>query len=217
MTAIGDDPPYPVWLQGIGRATPARAIGMLSFRESFDDHVPPVEPPALLLQAVIIPGNTHAEGQLVHAVAIPWFKIIELIAAQPDTIYEIHWRKWEEIIAAAYRHEGYEVVLTPRSDDHGRDIIATRADFGSIKIIDQVKAYKPGHLVDAEEVRAMLGVLNAEPNVSKGLVTTTSGFAPGIFKDSRLTQYMPTRLELRARPELLDWLARVGGKASPGV
>src|SRR3989442_13819378 len=42
--------------------------------------------PSLLLQAVIIPGDKTTEGQLVEAVALPWFEIIELIslAAHPN-------------------------------------------------------------------------------------------------------------------------------------
>lgn len=57
--------------------------------------------PSLLLQAVIIPGDKINEGQLVQAVAIPWFEIIELLNRSPEAMYEIDWRKWEEIIAAA--------------------------------------------------------------------------------------------------------------------
>jgi restriction system protein len=216
MPPIDDDPPYPLWLQGTSRATPARLTGILSFREQFDDQVPALEPPAVLLQAVIVPGSKQAEGHLVQAVAIPWYQILTLIAEKPETIYQIDWRKWEEIIAGAYKREGYDVVITPRSNDGGRDIIATRSGLGSIRILDQVKAYAPGHLVDAGEVRAMLGVLTAEPNVSKGFVTTTSDFAPGIYLDSKLTQFIPYRLELRARPQLLEWLNRLaaGGNSA---
>jgi hypothetical protein len=70
--------------------------------------------PSLLLQAVIIPGDRTTEGQLVEAVALPWFEIIELISRSPESIHEIDWRKWEEIIAAAYKQQGFDVTLTPR-------------------------------------------------------------------------------------------------------
>ena len=61
----------------------------------------------------------------------------------------------------------------------------------------------------AEEVRAMVGVLTLEPNVSKGLVTTTSDFAPGIHQDPEIARLMPYRLELKGREALLEWLATV--------
>jgi restriction system protein len=165
--------------------------------------------PLLLLQAVIIPGDKTAEGQLIEAVTIPWFEIVELMARSPDTIYEIDWRKWEEIIAAAYKQQGFEVTLTPRSNDKGRDVIATKSGVGSVRFFDQVKAYRPGHVVTAEEVRAMVGVLTLQPNVSKGLVTTTSTFAPGILEDPDIARLTPYRLELKAKDALLDWLLDV--------
>ena len=64
-----------------------------------------------------------------------------------------------------------------------------------MRFLEQVKAYRPGLVVTAEEVRAMIGVLTLEPNVSKGLVTTTSTFAPGILQDPDIARLMPYRLE----------------------
>ena len=171
-----------------------------------------LDSPSVLLQAVIIPGDKTAEGQLVEAVAVPWFEIIELIIRSPDAIYEIDWRKWEEIIAGAYKQQGFEVELTPRSNDKGRDVIATLRGFGSVRFFDQVKAYRPGHVVTAEEVRAMVGVLSLQPDISKGLVTTTSSFAPGIMEDPDIARFMPHRLELKPRDALLDWLASIAKK-----
>lgn len=100
-------------------------------------------------------------------------------------------------------------MLTARSNDGGRDVIASRRDLGTYRIFDQVKAFSLGHLVTANDVRAMLGVLNAEPNVSKAFITTTSDFAPGVYRDPRFKQFMPFRLELRPRDALLSWLARI--------
>lgn len=56
----------------------------------------------------------------------------------------------------------------------------------------------------------MLGVLSAEPNVSKGLITTTSRFAPGIETDSGLAAFMPYRLELKDGDQLRRWLLELG-------
>jgi restriction system protein len=61
---------------------------------------------------------------------------------------------------------------------------------GKIRVIDQVKADRPGHVVPAEEVRAMVGVLVLEGNVSKKFVTTTSSFAPGIARDPDIARLM---------------------------
>jgi restriction system protein len=92
------------------------------------------------------------------------------------------------------------------SGDRGRDIIATKPGIGSLRIIDQVKAYSRGHRVTADEVRAVLGVLSADSNVSKGIITTSSEFAPGIFEDTGLKAFMPYRLELKDGHQLRQWL-----------
>jgi len=150
--------------------------------------------PEVVVKAILELGDRTKEGVLVTAVAIPWFEIIRMLQRDPQEILSISTRQWEEIIAGAYTRAGFdEVILTPRSGDFGRDVVATRYGVGSIRIFDQVKAYKPGNLVTAEEVRAMLGVITGAQNVSKGVITTTSTFAPRIVDDPYISPYLPHR------------------------
>jgi Restriction endonuclease len=79
-------------------------------------------------------------------------------------------------------------ALTPCSGDRGRDIIAVKRGLGSIRVIDQVKAYKPNHPVTADEVRALMGVLHGD-SASKGFLTTTSDFAPRLRQDPLITPF----------------------------
>jgi restriction system protein len=163
--------------------------------------------PEILLQAAIVEtGERTSEGVLVTGVAVAWFEIARQLKTDPAFLYTIHWRKLEELIAGAYERDGWQVILTPRSGDRGRDIIATRTGFGSIRIVDQVKAYSRGHVVTADQVLTMVGVLERDQNVSKGVVTTTSVFAPGIEKDEALKRLMPYRLELVNGSELIERL-----------
>ena len=163
--------------------------------------------PTITLGSVLTFGGNTPNGQIVEAIATPWFRILETFARDPDAIYRIEPRQWEEIIAGAYSAAGFdEVILTPRSGDLGRDVIATRTGVLSIRIIEQVKAYRPGHLVTADEVRAVCGVVAAEPNVSKGVITTTSDFAPRVREDRLMAPLMPHRLELKPKDVLLPWL-----------
>ncbi|MDR4460151.1 MAG: restriction endonuclease [Nitrospirales bacterium] len=166
----------------------------------------------LLLQTVIVPGAKTVEGQLIKAVAWPWFEIIALLSRDPSLAYEIKDRKWEEIIAGAYQKAGFdEVTLTPRSGDLGRDIIAVKRGVGTVRIIDQVKAYGPNHLVTANDVRALLGVLQGD-KASKGFLTTTSDFAPKLRDDILLKPFMPARLELINSKMLLARLEELAKK-----
>ena len=166
--------------------------------------------PTITLKALLTFGDKISEGRLVEAVSVPWFSIMEIIKNDPDSIYQIDPFKWEEIIAGAYDAAGFdEVILTPRSGDKGRDVIAAINGVGSIKIVDQVKAYSPDNLVTANDVRALAGVISMEQNVSKGVITTTSDFAPKVREDELIKALLPYRLELRPKKNLLPWLQEI--------
>jgi hypothetical protein len=77
--------------------------------------------PAIKLDAVLTFEGATDDGQLIQAVGAPWLRILELIERDPDEVYRIDPRQWEEIIAGAYKEDGFdEVTLTPRSGDLGR-------------------------------------------------------------------------------------------------
>lgn len=166
----------------------------------------------LVVQAVVTPGEKTNEGLLIEAVTIPWFEIIELLNKNPKLAFEIPPRKWEEIIAGAYKKAGFEeVTLTPASGDLGRDVIAVKRGLGSIRVVDQVKAYKPGHLVKANDVRALVGVLKGD-KASKAFLTTTSDFAPKIREDPLINEFIPASLELINGKALLKRLEELAAK-----
>jgi restriction system protein len=176
---------------------------------------PPPDLPSITMAIVLEFGGEVADGRLIECVAPPWYEILALFERDKEAIYRLEPRQWEEMIAGAYSAEGFdEVILTPRSGDGGRDVIATRNGLGSIRIFDQVKAYGPGRVVPADDVRALAGVLAGYNNVSKGVVTTTSTFAPLIEQDGGLKSLIPYRIELRPRDVLLPWLQELRAKRS---
>jgi restriction system protein len=126
------------------------------------------------------------QRQIIRSVAIPWTEIIKGLEQDHTFLQRIDPRQLEELIAEAYRREGYtDVVLTPYSGDKGRDVIvsATLPGIGTIRIVDQVKRYAAKRKVTANDVRAHYGVVSLDQAVSKGIVTTTSDFAPGSKKN----------------------------------
>ena len=168
----------------------------------------------LLLQTVIVPGAKTAEGRLIEAVALPWYEIIEVLKNDPTIAYQISAQQWEEIIVGAYKKAGFdEVTLTPRSGDYGRDVIAVKRGLGFVRVIDQVKAYKPDHLVTADDVRALIGVLHGD-GASKGFLTTTSDFARRLQADPLIIPFIPSRLELINGKALLRRLEELAKKKS---
>lgn len=192
-TAQGLPTVLPVWFEGIGDK-PA---------------------PALVLQMALVDlGPKTSEGHIIKAVTVPWLELAKALERNPELLFDFvkHPRKFEEFIAGAYEQAGYSTVeLTPHSGDLGRDVIATRSGIVTVRVLDQVKAYSPGYKVDAEAVRAMAGVLDRDKNASKGVVTTTSEFAPGVWQE--YSDYIPNRLELRDGPALCEWLRQVTDQA----
>ncbi len=56
----------------------------------------------------------------------------------------------------------------------------------------------------------MAGVLDGDKNASRGVVTTTSEFAPGVWEEFK--DYIPGRLELRDSHGLCEWLRQLRGR-----
>jgi restriction system protein len=174
----------------------------------------PPEAPEFIVKAVLLFGDEESEGTLVRAVALPWYEIIDWLTKDPQGAYQIDPRRWEEILAGAYERSGQfdEIILTPRSGDKGRDVIASKNGVGAIRIFDQMKAYSPGRTVTAAEVREMFGTISLNHSVSKGVITTTSTFAPRLLDDDGLRAAIPFRLELKPVDVLLPWLAELAGR-----
>jgi restriction system protein len=167
----------------------------------------------LSVSGVIIPDRKLHAGVLIASTSLVWGEIVNKLNEDWSLAQAIPPRVWEEIIAGAFKKAGFnDVTLTHRSADHGRDVIAVKNGIGCIKIIGSVKAYKPGHLVGYDDVRALLGVLSGERDASKGVITTTSGFPTNIANDPYIGPFMPTRLELIDGTALQKWLSELANE-----
>jgi len=169
---------------------------------------------SLTISSVIIPDRKTYEGTLVRSTAALWTEIIELLQNDWSLAFKIPPERWEEIVAGAYQRSGFdEVTLTPRSGDLGRDVIAIKHGVGTVRILGSVKAYKPDHLVTRAHVHEMMGVVGADPRASKGIISTTSDFAPRLFDDDNLERIVPYRIELMNGPALQKWLSGLIGRS----
>jgi len=153
---------------------------------------------SLTLLSVVEFGARTDDGQIIQAVTLPWFDIVRALQKDREVAFQLTPQQWEELIAGAYERAGFDqVILTPRSGDRGRDVIAIKHGVGTIRVIDQVKAYKPGRLVTANDVRALFGVVVMD-RASKGFLSTTSDFAPRLRQDpliACLADFVTTTLD----------------------
>jgi len=81
-------------------------------------------------------------------------------------------KEFEKFIANLFRKMGFRVRITPYVKDYGADIIAER---GKDRVLVQVKKYKKGHHVGAQDVQRTLGAM-WKHKANKSILITTSDF-----------------------------------------
>jgi restriction system protein len=160
-------------------------------------------------QGLVVTDRKVAEGRLIRSTTVIWTEVVKRLASDWSVAQQLTPEQWEEIVGGAFKNCGLfdEVIITPRSGDYGKDIIATKRGFGSVKVLGSVKAYAPGNLVPYDAIRSLIGVVTSDPAASKGIITTTSDFPPRVEQDPSIAPFMPTRLELINGKRLQQMLA----------
>jgi restriction system protein len=156
--------------------------------------------------AILTYDRETDRGLLVKSLGTAWIEIVRMLGDDWNRAFQIDARTWEKILAGALKQEGFQVVLTPPSGDHGSDIIATRDGVGSIRMLGSMKAYAPGRVVGRDHVDEVLGVVDRE-RATKAMIVTTSDFAPRLLEAPGMADLIPYRLELKNGDQLRDWLS----------
>jgi hypothetical protein len=105
-------------------------------------------------------------------------KIAEEIGRNPERLFSVDPRYFEDLMASIYADLDYEVRLTKRTGDGGRDVIAlSHKDYLTLKVLIECKRYARHRKVGVTQVRALFGVMEDE-GATKALLATTSGFTP---------------------------------------
>lgn len=106
-------------------------------------------------------------------------ELVEYLAKHPEKMREMNPRKFEELVAELFKDMGYEVEVTPRSNDGGLDIrVIHKSGLGRFLTLIECKRYSAENKVDVGIVRGLSGVVSAE-NATSGLIATTSYFTKG--------------------------------------
>lgn len=121
-------------------------------------------------------------------------QILKMISQDPEIVYQLEPRRFEELSAEMFERLGYNVTLTPASNDGGKDlIIVKRDDLGTMLSFVECKLYAPNRPVGVEVVRALSGVVELG-RATSGIVLTTSRFTTGAKTLQRALEY---RMSLR--------------------
>lgn len=134
-------------------------------------------------------------------------ELLAVLQADPERVYELTPRRFEEVTATLFEQLGYTVTLTPASKDGGKDLYIARTDaLGSFLYYVECKRYAPDRPVGVGLVNALTGVL-ASDRATAALMLTTSRFTAGARDVQQQWQY---RLSLKDFGDFRQMLADAG-------
>lgn len=137
-------------------------------------------------------------------------EVLAYFGRHPELLHSLPPRKFEELVAAIFRNNGFNVELTPATRDGGIDIVAIQKDGfgGSILNLVECKRYLPDNKVGIGIVQRMFGVVE-QHRATQGTIVTTSSFSRDAQLCARSSQY---RIGLKGYADLSKWLSDFANK-----
>jgi restriction system protein len=176
----------------------AQLAGSTALRELLD-RLGPVELPGIVGRdgRPLGPGAPELKAVEFHVASVSEQLLAEM-AADPERMYQLSPRQFEEFMAELYAQHGYEVELTAPSKDGGVDFYATKHEaFGSMITVVEAKRYSPEHRVGVGLIRQLNGVVD-RLRANAGVLVTTSFFTKGARQE---------QAALKTRIGLQDYVA----------
>ena len=103
-------------------------------------------------------------------------QLLERLKNDPQQMYGLSPRKFEEVVAELLYKQGFEVELTPASRDGGFDIYAAKIEsVGKFLYLVECKRYTPPKKVGVQVIRSLHGVVQKE-RANAGIIVTSSYF-----------------------------------------
>lgn len=129
-------------------------------------------------------------------------RLLELLTRDPNGLYTLSPRAFEEFIADLFDGFGYQVELTKRTCDGGRDVVAICKREVNLRFLIECKKWAPSQTVGVSLVRQLLGVKTDE-GASKAILATTAYFTKTakLFFDRH-----PWDLEGKDFHGLVEWI-----------
>jgi restriction system protein len=131
--------------------------------------------------------------------------------SQIQLILSLHWRDFEYLVSKLYSEQDYKTIVTPRSKDRGKDIIAERPGPQGEVVFIQCKNWRGR--VDVDPVSALLGRVERE-RATRGVIFATSGFTRGPASATEFAE-QDNRLGLVSGRELVPMLNEHLGRDWP--
>lgn len=147
-------------------------------------------------------GRVRDDSTIIGVSSFLSDRLVEHFRRYPEELKRIDRRKFEELVAELFDAFGYNVELTKRTRDGGRDIIAVESRIVQVKYLIECKRPDSGGYVGVRPVRELLGVKSDE-RATKAILATTA-----YFSSDALLFFDRHRWELEPKDfrGLIDWI-----------
>lgn len=123
----------------------------------------------------------------------------------PEKMYDLLPRKFEELIADILKDMGFDVELTKATRDGGRDIIAHISNSVCSYLTHiECKKYAPDNKIGVGIIREVMGVHQIR-QATKSIIVTTSFFSKEAVKEANM---VGNHLDLKDFNDIKEWLQK---------
>jgi hypothetical protein len=158
-----------------------------------------------LKEQLISPPPTRILSTVAPKIVVATDLLIEKLKQQPDDIFRISPRQFEEVIADLLADMGMEVELTPATRDGGKDILAyMETEVGKFLCLVETKQHNRNRPVGVGLVRALFGTLN-DHSATSAMLVTTSRFAQPAKEFQERHKY---QLSLKDYGDVASWILK---------
>lgn len=129
---------------------------------------------------------------------------IDKIVNDPNRVYELSASEFEELVAEVFRKKDFDVIITPKTRDGGKDIIASYNMNGlPCMLIIECKKYARGRKVGVRIVRELYGIQQKE-HYGKAVIVTSSSFSKDARRFADDLRDMMILVDFKQLMEMLD-------------
>ena len=123
----------------------------------------------------------------------------------PEKLYNLSSRKFEELIASLLEDMGLDIEITKATRDGGRDIIAQiKNALTSFLIFIECKKYSPNNRIGVNIIRQVAGTHMLRDS-SRSIIITTSSYTKDALEEVKLKK---NKIELKDYQDIKEWLSK---------
>jgi Restriction endonuclease len=129
-------------------------------------------------------------------------EIFDRFRKNPDELYKLSPRKYEEFLEVVFQNNGYRTLLGPGSNDGGVDLTLYTNDIvGESVTLVQAKRYNSRNPIELQAVQALTAVVD-DQKANRGLLVTTSRYLPCA---KNFAARHNSRIQLASSREVAEW------------